>query len=168
VIRPVSTLLRFILEADRPERRLEREYLAGDPEAFFRMAIKKLRTHRHLGELRTEEWQALIDGAKNSGHYVYVITKNVRWPSTVCVRQLIKTVSNDLVYDSADVPNRAPITPQDLVRWGTWKLHSYITTSALVSPVRMGKIVLSRTDFTRVHNGSEIVRGLGIEGMFGD
>ncbi len=65
------TTIRDLLEADRGERDLER---AGDPEAFFKLAMKRLRRQRHLGQMRLQDWQALIAGADIHRHKVYLAT----------------------------------------------------------------------------------------------
>ena len=96
-----NRIVRLFLETDAEERRLSRN--AIEPDAMFNAARSKLRRQPNLGQLRIQEWDALIKGAEANGASVYLTIANVygtnstaKTPSSVTLVKLSNANSNSL------------------------------------------------------------------------
>jgi hypothetical protein len=148
------TTIRSLLEADRDERRLER---SGDAEDFFKMAMRKLRSRRHLGQLRLQEWLSLIDGARNYGYHVYLAVPEDRPPNSVNIKMLDRIA----LRGSHGLHAHTTIVDSNGNSMGWWE--GYHTRPAINNSITPNsRLVLSQTDYTRVW-GDMAIRGLGLE-----
>lgn len=148
-----------LLEADKDERALER---SGDPEKFFKMAMMKLRRQRHLGQLRLQEWFALIDGARRNGYHVYLAVPEDRQPNSVNIKKLDRIA----LRGSTSLHAHTTIVDQ----YGTsdnW-IQGYHTRQSINNSITPNsRLVLSQTDYTRSW-GSMAIRSLGLGDMLPD
>lgn len=161
------TTIRDLLEADRGERALER---AGDPESFFKLAMKKLRRKRHLGQMRLQDWQALIAGAETYKHKVYLATPlGIYNTKGILVRmfdwfQFLGGLGADETIIRLD-----KIGHYTAIKW-TSHLNSRHYLNNSLTP--NSRLTMSTKDFTKyaVGDGAPypdvLVRELGLEDMF--
>jgi hypothetical protein len=159
----LSDALADLLESDKDERALERSNFVDD-NSFFKLAIARLRSRRHLGQLSTKQWLELVAGAEAHGSLVYLATPRAHAG---------KDGINLLCFSTDSLPSslfayRTFIYPHHLGGYGSthWIEDAHSRPNVNNSITRGSKLVLSRTDYTQHERGTEIVRGLGLADMF--
>lgn len=163
----------YLIEGDRHERGAERRG-SGDPDSYFKMVRMKLRTRRHLGQLRGEQWKIIIQGVAAHREHMYLATP--RSQGGILVRKFDPNfITSSLEFLSDDTIIRKTKRPTGDYTSTKWSISVWSRPRLNNSLTPNSKLVISRVDYTKhPYSGDSapypdvLVKQLGLEGVFND
>jgi hypothetical protein len=162
----------YLFEADKNTRKLKR---IDTPEGIFKWAKSKLRSRPNLGSLKQPQWVALIKGATDAGHHVYIVnTYNYgsEFRPTIHVTNLrgdtgfkpatfmyARVVDLNDPYNLSTQLNWVNQDALNITHINTQASRYYKTGSD--APIT-ARIILSRVPYERIKSVRQLIRALGL------